>query len=59
MEPTGSEKSVKKMNIAVNLLILMTAVLVLVQFCELLIYRCISTMIKLGDDLADDTVTSL
>ena len=39
MEPTGSE----------NLLILTTAVLVLAQFCELLMYRSGTTMFKLGD----------
>ena len=38
MEPTGSEKVLNK-NITINLLILTTAVLVLVQFCELLISR--------------------
>ena len=54
MEPTGSEKVLNKMNITINLLILTTAVLVLVQFCELLIYRSSSTVLKLGGDVTDD-----
>ena len=35
MEPTGSEKVVNKMNVTISVLILTTAVLVLVKFCEL------------------------
>ena len=40
----GSEKVVNEMNVTINLLTLMTADLVLVQFCELLIYRSSSTV---------------
>ena len=36
MDPTGSEKVLNKMNVTINLLTLTTVVLVLVQFCELL-----------------------
>ena len=57
MEPTGSEKSVNNMTTAINLLIFMTAGLVLVQFCELLIYRSSSTMVKLADDDTDFFIT--
>ena len=62
-EPTwsrlGSEKVVNKMNMTRNLLILTTEVLVLAQVCELLIYMSSSTMFKSGDDVTNDTVTSL
>ena len=49
----GSEKLIKKMNITINLLALIQncssveGELVLVRFCELLIYRSSSTMFKL------------
>ena len=51
MKPTGSEKVLSKMNLPINLLILTTEVLVLVQFCELLISRSSSTMIT-GDSVS-------
>ena len=33
MEPTGSERVLNEMNVTMNLIILTTAVVVLVQFC--------------------------
>ena len=51
MEPTGSEMFLNKTNITINLLMLTTAVLVLVQFCELLISRSSSAVMKSGDDV--------
>ena len=43
------------MNITINLFILTTAVLVPVQFCELLIYRSSSTMVKSRDNDTNNT----
>ena len=56
LEPIGSEKVLNKMNITECLLTLTTAVLVLVQFCELLISRSCSLK---QDFQSDDKLTNI